>query len=271
MEVERDETANNRERNRERETANTRTGAAGSPRDFATLGDSPRNPASFGREGEAAQSADMGDGTDRRDGRLAGLPAVEIRPDVGEVGDVIGAFRAKKNRTNAPKIVGEMPQMPQGPNAPNAPTLTIENTTFAQPTGWSKLWRLERNGLYFKYRLRFTNSNDTPQEFKRVTRQGGKISPKIERALAKRPGSGRHAASRVEAGRFRSRAFDIAGRIRSSAGRGADGEAGAFAAERGNTPPQDIDRSLGRSDMPQLSGVDRADDLPSVRESDWVM
>jgi len=222
------------------------------------------------RDGQKNETADFVGSPNRGDG-LPDLRPMAVVAERGEVADVIGAFEAKKPTANAPKIVREMPQMPQGSNAPNAPTVTIENAGFAKPTGWSKLWRLERNGLYFKYRLRFTNSNDTPQEFKRVTRQGGKIGPKIERALAKRPGSGRHAASRVEAGRFRSRAFDIAGRIRSSAGRGIDGEIGAFAAERGDLAPQDIDRNLGRSDMPQLSGVDGADDMPRVQESDWVM
>jgi hypothetical protein len=196
--------------------------------------------------------------------------------DVGAVEVKSGANAPKKTAPNAPKIDGAnapkiLEQMPQA-NAPNIATQTLKNVEFARPTGWSKLWRLERNGLYFKYRLRFTNAKDTPQEIRRVTRQGGKISPKIERALKKRPGHGRHATSRVEASRFRSRAIDLAGRIRSSAKRGSAGEVGEFAAERRRDIPQaHPDRNLGRVDMHGLPGVDNSDDMPGVREPDWVM
>lgn len=177
---------------------------------------------------------------------------------------------AVKRAANAPNIVGEMPQIPQLANAPNAPVATLDNTEFARPSGWGKLWRMERNGVYFKYRLRFTDANSTPQEFKRVTRQGGRISPKIERALKKRPGKGRHEASRVEAGRFRSRAIDLASRIRSSTGRGADSEIGVFAGGRGSAHANP-DRDLGRSDMHRLPGVDGTTEMPGVWKSDRIM
>ncbi len=202
-------------------------------------------------------------------------------PVVEEVRGDFGAFEVRKAPPNAPKDLGEMPQKTWGgswgnapklqlPNAPNAPMVSFENTTFARPTGWGKLWRMERNGVYFRYKLRFTDSSGTPQEFRKVTRQGGKISPKIERALAKRPGKGRHEASRVEAGRFRSRAIDLASRIRSSAGRGDSGEFEADRSERG-TPALHTDPSLVRGDMPQLPSVDGTSDVPSVPDSDWVM
>lgn len=187
---------------------------------------------------------------------------------VGEV--KIGAFEVRKKPPNAPKISGQMPQIPQAANAPNAPMVNFENGTFAKPTGWSKLWRLERNGIYFKFRLRFTNSRETPQEIQRVTRQGGKISPKIERALRKRPGKGRHEASRVEAGRFRSRAIDLASRIRSSSRRGDGGELETDRS-RSRAPAVPHNSSLVRGNMPQLPSVDGASELPGVRESDWVM
>jgi hypothetical protein len=130
---------------------------------------------------------------------------------------------------------------------------------------------MERNGAYFKYRLRFTDAKETPQELQRVTRQGGRITPKIEAILAKRPGNGRHSASRVEAGRLRNRALDLASRIRSITGRGVDGEVGAFTANTGSASAPDIDRSVGGGDMPQLPSVDGGNDLPSVRKPDWVM
>jgi len=172
---------------------------------------------------------------------------------------------------NTPKIVGEIPQMPQTSNAPNAPNVTFENTGFAQSTGWGKLWRLERNGIYFRYKLRFTDSKDTPQECRKVTRQGGKITPKIARTLAKRSGKGRHAASRVEAGRLRSRALNLASRIRSGARRGIESEAIPDAPERGNPRATDLHRDLGRKDMPGLPGLDGTNEMPSVHETDWVM
>jgi hypothetical protein len=206
-----------------------------------------------------------------RDGgdRLGHIRPVETLAE-HKIDDVIGAFEVKKTRPNAPKISGEMPQIPQAANAPNAPNVTFENTEFARPTGWGKLWRMERNGVYFRYRLRFTNSGETPQEFQRVTRQGGKISPKIERALSKRPGKGRHEVSRIEAGRFRSRALDIAGRIRSGAGRGNASKSETYRGDP-DTPALPSDPSLVRGHMPQLPGVDGADEMPGVWKSDRVM
>jgi hypothetical protein len=85
---------------------------------------------------------------------------------------------------------------------------------------WGKLWRLERNGAYYKWRLAFT-----PE---RCSRSGGKLTPEIVRALQSRPGHGRHAASRENAELLRKRASCLA-------------------------------------------GLCRADEMPSVPESDWVM
>jgi hypothetical protein len=191
----------------------------------------------------------------------------------GQVDDVIAA--------NAPKILAQMPQIPQTANAPNAPIVTLENTEFAQPTGWGNLWRMERNGLYFKFKLRFTDAKDTPKELQKVTRQGGKITPKIERGLRRRPGKGRHEESRLEASRFRSRALDLASRIRSSSGRGAQDQDSVFSDERrslqrsgeyrGHNKEKNHDGDSGRSHMPQLPSLDNADELPSVQSTDWVM
>lgn len=113
----------------------------------------------------------------------------------------------------------QMPQMQA--NATNATTQDLESVdfsvvAFAEPTGWGKLWRIERNGNYFIYRLRFVDSKDTPKEYRRITRKGGKLTPKIEAKLEERKGRGRHAESRTDADRFRSRAFDLAKRIRAS-------------------------------------------------------
>ena len=192
-----------------------------------------------------------------RIGDLSGVPAVGF----------VKANAPKITAPNAPKMAGQMPLA----NAPNSPNVTFDNTDFAKPSGWRKLWRLERNGIYYKYRLRFTNTKETPRELTRVTRQGGRISPKIEKALQKRPGKGRHEASRVEATRFRNRAFYLAGRIRSGARRGSGGEGLMLSTERDRYAPSHHDPSLERGHMPQLPGVDGADEMPGVRESDWVM
>lgn len=90
------------------------------------------------------------------------------------------------------------------------------NTTdgFATPSGWSKLWRIERNGDYYIYKLRFTDSAEIPQELRRISRKGGKITSRIESKFAERKGKGRHSESRADAERFRNRAVFIAKRIR---------------------------------------------------------
>lgn len=119
--------------------------------------------------------------------------------DGASLGDVADGMVAES--VNATE---QMPQMPQPANATNATTQTIEN---AQPSGWGKLWRIEKNGNYYIYRLRFHEG--------RITRPGGKITAAIEAKCHNRKGKGRHKESRQEAERYRGRALDIANRIRS--------------------------------------------------------
>lgn len=117
------------------------------------------------------------------------------------------------------------PQTPQTSNTPNAPnTQLAEDTDFAQPTGWGSLWRIERNGKYYRWRLRFTEGKDTPKEWRRLDRTGGKITPPIEAALNARPGTGRHRASRIAAERLRCRALAVAERLRPIPRIGTEGE-----------------------------------------------
>lgn len=176
--------------------------------------------------------------------------------------------------TNAPRSEPQMPQtsgdqMPQSlglANAPNTPGLIDANTEFARPAGWSKLWRVERNGKYFKYVLRFVKG--------KVTRPGGRITAKAEKILKKRPGKGRHQASRVEASRLRSRAEHLADRIRSSP----DGGGPSQGREAGASPlcehsPQDSNRDLGGDNLSRsgVSGLDNGDNLSSLRDPAWLM
>lgn len=138
---------------------------------------------------------------------------------------------------------------------------TIE---FAKPSGWGDLWRLERNGKYFFYRLRFTDSGDVPQELKRITQPGGKITPEIEAALRKRKGQGRHKESREEAERHRRRAIAVAGQFRPGAGGGIAGQ--------GISGQQDSNSGAARGhDLPTVQPVDDGDDVSCLSKSSWVM
>jgi len=80
-----------------------------------------------------------------------------------------------------------------------------QNPVVAVPNEWGKLWRIEKNGRYYVYRLRFHPD--------RITRPGGKITAAIDAKCHNRKGKGRHKESREEATRLRSRAFDIADRL----------------------------------------------------------
>lgn len=80
-----------------------------------------------------------------------------------------------------------------------------QNPVVAVPNEWGKLWRIEKNGRYYVYRLRFHPD--------RITKPGGKITAAIEAKCHNRKGKGRHKESREEATRLRSRAFDIAVRL----------------------------------------------------------
>lgn len=153
-----------------------------------------------------------------------GIPA-----DVSDAPQMPERTASMRNATSAPFVADERRQIPntkaespsQMPYTTNATTESLEDVdfsvvAFARPTGWGKLWRIERNGNYYIYRLRFVDSAETPKEYQRITWRGGKITPQIEAKFKQRKGRGRHADSRTDADRFRGRAFDLAKRIRSS-------------------------------------------------------
>jgi hypothetical protein len=159
------------------------------------------------------------------------------------------------NTTNAteekPQQIDQLPW--SNATTANATNATTQSVEFAQPTGWGKLWRIEKNGKYFFYRLRFTDSADTPKELRRVTRPGGRLTPEIEKFSKRRPGSGRHKKSRIEADRYRSRALTVAVCFRSGVGSGTVGEDLPDGA-RGESRVDD--RTPRREGMPQLPSLD---------------
>jgi len=225
-------------------------------------------------------------GRDRRDSERDGIPVgglddgAELVTDGGEMAanSVIDDQIPQPNATNATDQMPQNPspnattfgeQMPQNWQASNATNATIvnpTNTEFAQPSGWGKLWRLERNGDYCNWRLRFTDNAETPKEFKRLTRPGGKITSRIEAKFAKRKGKGRHAESRTDAERFRGRALDLAKRIRSVSGSGRTGETSP------NATIHDPEyRDSRGAQMPQMRSLDNPDELSGLWKSDRVM
>lgn len=188
-------------------------------------------------EGDSGASVADNSGGDRSSGGLglpegepakpkhAGGQSVETgEPVSGQMPQTTASLRNAKQAAFVADGKYQRSQMPELSNATNATNATTESlesvdfssVAFAQPTGWGKLWRIERNGNYFIYRLRFVDSKDTPAEYRRITRKGGRLTPRIEAKLQERKGRGRHAESRTDADRFRGRAFDLAKRIRAS-------------------------------------------------------
>ncbi len=179
---------------------------------------SPGRPAADNRD-DSARTGSVAVRDDR-----GGIPA-----NVSEMPQMPERTASMRNATSAPFVANERHQIPntkvepfnQMPYTTNATTESLEDVdfsvvAFARPTGWGKLWRIERNGNYYIYRLRFVDSAETPKEYQRITWRGGKITPQIEAKFKQRKGRGRHADSRTDADRFRGRAFDLAKRIRSS-------------------------------------------------------
>jgi hypothetical protein len=88
------------------------------------------------------------------------------------------------------------PSKLDGLDTPELPGLNFNELD--QSTGWDELWRLEKDGNNYRWRLRFT-----PE---RVSRGAGKVGADIRRRLGQRPGKGRHQASRQDAERLKWRA-----------------------------------------------------------------
>lgn len=80
--------------------------------------------------------------------------------------------------------------------------VTYQELVFDTPTIWADLWRMERDGNSYRWRLGFT-----PE---RRSRPGGKITPGILKLLQQRPGKGRHQTSREKAEWLRKRATYLA-------------------------------------------------------------
>lgn len=83
-------------------------------------------------------------------------------------------------------------------------------TGWAKPSKWGKLWRLERDRDYYRWRLAFT-----PE---RCSITGGRLTPEILRILQSRPGPGRYAESRENAELMRKRAAYLANLCKTACG-----------------------------------------------------
>lgn len=220
--------------------------------------------------GSEQSGADRGFESVESDAVEPGKAADSVRVNSGQIPQTFKANATEqmpqKLPANATNFGSQMPQTWQASNATNATTGTLLNTEFAQPSGWGKLWRLERNGNYCNWRLRFTDGKETPKEFQRITRPGGKITARIEAKFAKRKGKGRHAESRADADRFRGRALDLAKRIRSISGSRGISEIASNA-----TIHNPGNRDSWGSQMPQLRSLDDSNDLSGVWKSDRIM
>jgi hypothetical protein len=170
-----------------------------------------------------------------------------LKPAMGKK-DAVPNTRPNARR-NTRQIPGEIPgQMP------NVELMTGDGG-FDQSTGWEDLWRIEKDGNNYRWRLRFTTD--------RRSRPGGKITPAIRRKLKRRPGKGRHLASRKVAERLRRRAELVAERIRASDLRGALGKDDATRVNgRKNARPHDS--ALEREQMPGLRELDNWPEMSDV-------
>lgn len=124
-----------------------------------------------------------------------------------------------------------------------------ETADFDQPDlERAELWRLEKDGNYCRWRLRFTKE--------RCSRPGGQITDAIAQILADRPGKGRHAEGREDSERLRREAEHYANRLRTST-------RGRPAGTKPKQGRKDADRFTRRRQMPELQRVENGE-LPDV-------
>jgi hypothetical protein len=244
----------------------------------------PLNPAALHSPAQMPQSSEVKNEAQESTSNFGISPNRVADLVRAEPESVVHDHKPQTQPANAPK---QMPQMPQNgklpepnnlaanaPNAPNSENQMPQSQTeakapnLAQPTGWGQLWRIERNGEnYYRYALRFLDSAEVPKDLKKTRRQGGKITPQIEVKLANRRGRGRHADTRLDAARLRSRAINLAERIRSSATGRTTGD--------NLQQPQLNQVGTDRSEhVPQLRSVDTGESLPGVQlqsNRDWIM
>ena len=118
-------------------------------------------------------------------------------------------------------------------------------------TARAELWRLEKDGNYCRWRLRFTKA--------RLSRPGGEITPAIRQMLNERPGKGRHAESRAAAERFRSEVEYLANSLSTSTRR---------RTQSAKPKPRraSAHRPARRRPMPDVPGMASERELPDVRD-----
>lgn len=164
-------------------------------------------------------------------------------------------------RTNTRRRVDQIP----GPKADEINDLSaqmpeVETVSgaeiFDQSGGLEELWRIEKDGPNrYRWRLKFTTA--------RASRPGGKITSAVRRRLKRRPGKGRHRASRELANRLRDRAIHLAEQLRKvselrtkSPGRGADDHRRAIA--------RTDDSTAQREQLPELQNLDTWGQMPDL-------
>jgi hypothetical protein len=172
---------------------------------------------------------------------------------------------APNARPNARKKVGHLASQMPGSKKPDFDALSdqmpeVETLSgaeqFDQSTGWEDLWRIEKDGeTRYRWRLRFTAD--------RRGRPGGKITPAIRRKLKRRPGKGRHGASRREADRLRDRAEYLAEQLRKVSELRAKGK-NHSAGNDGRANARAGDPDAQREQMPDVRELDRWPDVPDM-------
>ena len=129
-------------------------------------------------------------------------------------------------------------------------------TEFDQSTGWDELWRIEKDGNWYRWRLRFTEH--------RVSRTIGKNAD-VKRLLRKRPGKGRHQESRQDADRLRRRAELAAIGLRANSERRVKSKDNTGIDQRRNSGLGDSDTQREQvSDVSELAQRDRVQGVPDV-------
>lgn len=135
----------------------------------------------------------------------------------------------------------------------------VDFDQFDQSTGWNELWRLEKDGNNYRWRLRFVTQ--------RVSRSAGKLTAKLARKLKDRPGKGRHQASRQDAARLQRRAESASVSLRASAERRAEGQK-LSAGNKGRTAGSN-DPVVQHEQVPGLQGLAQRNGMSGLSVDEW--
>lgn len=130
-----------------------------------------------------------------------------------------------------------------------------DRESFDSSSGYEDLWRLEKDGPNYRWRLRFVPG--------KVSRKGGRINANVRRLLSNRPGKGRHAKSRGDADRLRRRAEFAAIGIRSGSQRRLTGK-DQPSSDTGRAIARPNDSDIGSEQMREVSELDQWENMPDL-------